>query len=116
MHGNLLSVSWQLGKGFIRQVLCEDLNQGHALACDDLMGEGQDQVIVGWRNPNEEGKVGIRMYLLVPDGSWEDLIIDDNTMACEDLKISDLNGDGRVDIIACRRATNNLKVYWNLAD
>ena len=116
MHGNLLSVNWQLGRGFVRQVLCEDLNQGHALACADLLGEGQDQIIVGWRNPNEEGKVGIRMYRLVVDGSWEQHSIDDNEMACEDLKISDLNGDGRLDIIACGRATQNLKIYWNLAD
>ena len=116
MHGNLLSVNWQLGKGFVRQVLCEDLNQGHALACADLAGEGQDQVLVGWRNPNEEGKVGIRMYRLATDGSWEAHTVDDNTMACEDLKVSDLNGDGRLDIIACGRASKNLKIYWNLID
>jgi hypothetical protein len=34
-------------------------------------------------------------------------------MACEDLKIADLNGDGKPDIIAAGRSTHNLKVYWN---
>ncbi|MEK7678021.1 MAG: VCBS repeat-containing protein [Verrucomicrobiota bacterium] len=33
--------------------------------------------------------------------------------ACEDLALADLNGDGRLDIIAAGRATKNLKVYFN---
>jgi hypothetical protein len=34
-------------------------------------------------------------------------------MACEDLKLADLDADGRLDIVAAGRATNNLIVYWN---
>jgi hypothetical protein len=34
-------------------------------------------------------------------------------MACEDLKLADLDGDGKLDIIASGRASNNLKIYWN---
>jgi len=34
-------------------------------------------------------------------------------MACEDLKVIDLNGDGKQDIIASGRSTHNLKIYWN---
>jgi hypothetical protein len=45
--------------------------------------------------------------------SWQSYWIDRNGMACEDLKLADLNGDGQLDIIAAGRATNNLKVYWN---
>jgi hypothetical protein len=45
--------------------------------------------------------------------NWESVWIDKNGMACEDLKIADLNGDGRLDIIAAGRSTQNLKVYWN---
>ena len=40
-------------------------------------------------------------------------LIDDNTMACEDLTIADLNGDGKLDIVAAGRATKNLKIYFN---
>jgi hypothetical protein len=34
-------------------------------------------------------------------------------MACEDLKIADLNKDGKPDVIACGRATRNVVIYWN---
>ena len=39
--------------------------------------------------------------------------IDENDMACEDLQVADLNGDGKVDIIAAGRNSHNLKIYWN---
>lgn len=37
-------------------------------------------------------------------------------MACEDLKLADLDGDGRLDIVASGRATKNLVIYWNRGD
>jgi autotransporter-associated beta strand protein len=40
------------------------------------------------------------------------VVVDDNEMACEDLFVRDLNGDGKPDIIAAGRRTKNVKVYW----
>jgi hypothetical protein len=40
-------------------------------------------------------------------------VIDDNTMACEDMKAADLDGDGDLDLVAAGRATNNVIIYWN---
>jgi hypothetical protein len=34
-------------------------------------------------------------------------------MACEDLCLADLDGNGKLDIIAAGRATKNLKIYLN---
>jgi hypothetical protein len=34
-------------------------------------------------------------------------------MACEDLQLGDLDGDGRPDIAASGRATKNVKLYFN---
>jgi hypothetical protein len=114
MHGNTLAVYYP-GMARDRQVLYSDFNQGHALATADLLGLEMDQIVAGWRNPNSEGKVGVVMFIPAdPEGSeWEKFVIDDNTMACEDLKVADLNDDGKPDIIAAGRATNNLKIYWN---
>lgn len=116
-HGNTLVVYMLSGQAgaWQRSVLAEDLNEGHGLACADLLGLGSDQVVIGWRNPNAQKKVGLRLYL-PPDShgsSWKSDVINDNTMACEDLKVADLDGDGRPDIVASGRSTHNLVIYWN---
>ncbi len=100
-----------------RRVLDGTLVDGHALACADVLGLGRDQVIVGWRAMNRPGtRVGIRLYVPHGEGGaerWEAHAIDDNTMACEDLQVADLDGDGDLDIAAAGRATRNLVIYWN---
>ena len=95
-----------------RTVLDDTLKQGHAIACGQFVKGGRQQVVAGWRNENEAGKVGIRMYLW-DDGHWTTRTIDDDTMACEDLKAADLNQDGKLDIVAAGRATKNVVIYWN---
>jgi hypothetical protein len=118
-HGNAVVINPENKDGLWsanRVILDESLAEGHALAAADFLGLGYDQVIAGWRKPNAEKKVGIRLYVPTSDdGSiWKlHALIDDNTMACEDFKVADLNADGKPDIIAAGRATKNLIVYWN---
>jgi hypothetical protein len=121
MHGNLLvtyTAAETAGSDlWTRHVLDESLIDGHALACGDLLGIGSDQIVAGWRAMNRPRsvKVGIRMYIpLDPQGrEWKTVVIDDDTMACEDLVLADMDGDGRLDVVAAGRATKNLKIYFN---
>ncbi|MCH2064130.1 MAG: hypothetical protein MK194_10445 [Roseibacillus sp.] len=118
LHGNTVAVyEVEGGKGgkteWQRTVLDDSLAQGHALEYADVLGTGSLQVIAGWRNPNKEGKVGIKLYARAKEGEWKTHLLDDNKMACEDLKIADLNKDGKLDIIACGRSTRNVVIYWN---
>ena len=100
-----------------RHVLTDKLTEGHALACGDLLGVKSDQIVVGWRGtPGKEGSTfGIHLWTpLDPEGKdWRDSAVDDGGMACEDLVLADLNGDGKLDIIASGRATRNVKIYFN---
>jgi hypothetical protein len=123
MHGTNLVVYIPPSEGdngathslWIRHVLDSSLADGHALACGDPLGIGRDQIVVGWRGKNHEGKVGIKIFTPADSAGthWNESLIDDNTMACEDLRLADLNGDGRLDIVASGRATKNLKIYLN---
>src|SRR5690606_32078846 len=102
LHGNILTVYVpRNGTGNLHQaeriVLDEDLREGHGLAVADFSGQGQDQVVAGWRSPNKAGLIGIKLY--IPFNSlweaWSVRAIDIGDMACEDLAVADLNGDGK---------------------
>jgi hypothetical protein len=106
MHGNKVTV-YDNGT---RTVLDSTFNQGHALAFADLLGQRTDQIIAGWREPDKNGKTGIKIFSLK---KHETFWLDENGIACEDLAVADLNGDNKPDVVAAGRATKNLKVYWN---
>jgi hypothetical protein len=120
MHGNQLVVLTPPPPGgsadalYRRAVIDEGLVDGHALACGDLLGTGTDQIVAGWRAMNRPPgtRVGVALYFAV-GGRWMKWLVDDNGMACEDLCLADLDGDGRLDIVASGRATKNVKIYFN---
>jgi hypothetical protein len=100
MHGNLLVVytpPLPNEKFWNRHLLESSLKEGHALACGDLLRSGSDQIVVGWRAKNNAGKVGIKIFSMADSKTqnWSSQLIDDDTMACEDLCLADLNGDGK---------------------
>ena len=117
MHGNQLSI-YTAAKGkklWDRNVIDDSLDQGHALATGDFMGSGSDQIVVGWRGTRRTGKVGVKFYYPTNEqrSEWKSMLVDDNEMATEDIRIADLNADGKIDIVAAGRASHNLKIYFN---
>jgi hypothetical protein len=101
-----------------RHVVDEQLKWGHAVWCADMDGDGNDELIIGVRDdlsakPGE--RRGVRIYKALDDlgAKWERHIIDDGGMAVEDLAAADLNGDGRIHIVAVGRQTHNIRIYWN---
>jgi hypothetical protein len=122
MHGNQFvtytpPASGGDGAPWKRRVVDESLLDGHALAAGDVLGIGSDQFVAGWRAMSRpvNAKVGIKLFTpLDADGTaWRQDLIDDNAMACEDLQLADLNGDGKLDIVAAGRATKNVIIYFN---
>lgn len=120
MHGNqvtaYLAPSGKTGSTQLQRiVLDETLKEGHGIVTGDFLGNGMPQLIAGSRVPNEAGEFGIKLYEPV-DNSYSEFKthwIDQGGMATESLTAADLNGDGKLDIIAAGRSTNNLKIYWN---
>ena len=93
------------------------MQQGHAVWCIDLDGDGADEVVIGHREPGTGSVKGPGVYIYDAqdaDGTvWTKHVIDDGGMACEDLLCADLTGDGRPDIVAVGRKTKNVKLYVN---
>lgn len=123
LHGDVLTAYVPRGEATTldqaeRIILDRNLKEGHGLAVADFIGRGRDQVVAGWRNPNDAGVIGIKIY--IPFNAlweaWDTRWIDMDEMACEDLVVADLDGDGKLDIIAAGRATHNLKIYWNRSE
>jgi len=114
MHGQNVVV-YLKGEGSGRIVIDNDFKEGHALATADFLGIGSDQVVAGWRVPNKDSMVGIKLYTEKNSvgSKWESHWIDENGMACEDIKVMDMDHDGKPDIVASGRSTHNLKIYWN---
>ncbi|MEO7649712.1 MAG: VCBS repeat-containing protein, partial [Bryobacteraceae bacterium] len=98
------------GMKWPRQVIEDQLAGAHALGWGDFDGDGSDELAVGWREKN----FGVALYNRSREGKWSrQMMVDDGGVAVEDLTVADLNGDGRPEIIAAGRKTQNVKIYWN---
>lgn len=95
--------------------LDEGIADGHAVACADYLGVGSDQVVVGWRAMATPGLPGIKLFTpMNAEGTeWRETVVSGREIAVEDIKVADLNGDGRIDIVAAARQTKNLVILWN---
>jgi hypothetical protein len=122
-HGNQV-VTYTKGAGPLwdRHVVDDHLRWGHAVAFADLDGAAGDELVIGVRdNPNPKAgdtfteRSGVRVYTSADGrgGAWTRQLVDEGGVAVEDLTTADLDGDGKIDIVACGRATKNVRIYWN---
>jgi hypothetical protein len=120
-HGNQVVVYTEpaeAGALWDRHVIDDQLKWGHAVWCADLDGDGDEELIIGVRDDLSQQagqRRGVRIYKAT-DGKgakWTRQIIEDGGVAVEDAAAADLNGDGRIDIVAVGRATGNCRIYWN---
>ncbi len=111
-HGEKVVVYWQdkPGASWSRQVIDDTFRDGHALACADLNGDGNDEIVAGYRG---SGTSLFAYYAADPSGSkWERQTLDTD-MAASGVVIADVNDDGRPDVVAIGASTGNLKWYEN---
>ncbi len=115
-HGEQLAVYLeneraQDGSLWSRHVIDSSFHDGHALACADFNQDGNDEIVAGYRGP------GTSLYVYYATdstgSSWERRTLDAE-MAASGLALADVNGDGRLDVVAVGASTGNVKWYENL--
>ena len=98
-----------------RIIIDDTLNRGHALWTCDIDGDGGDEIVLGFSDPGPGPIKGPGVFIYKADDAtatkWAKHTIDDGGIATEDLICADLNGDGKLDIVAGGRASHNVKLY-----
>ena len=99
-----------------RHVLDAELKWGHAVACTNVDGDPDQELIIGVRDElSAQHRAGVRIYdpQDAVAGKWKRSLIEPGQVAVEDLAVADFDADGDTDIIAVGRATHNAVIYWN---
>jgi hypothetical protein len=99
-----------------RSVVDEQLAWGHAVWCENLDADPDEELIIGVRDDSGPHRSGVRIYdPQLQDGfvGWKRTLVDPGGVAVEDLAAADLDADGDVDLVAAGRQTKNVKIYWN---
>jgi hypothetical protein len=113
-HGDQVVVYFPAGPRdlWTRQAIDNSFHDGHALACADLDGDGNDEIVAGYRGQ------GTSLYVYYSaDASgvnWERQLLDTD-MGASGISIADMNGDGRKDVVAIGSSTGNVKWYENVS-
>jgi hypothetical protein len=126
-HGDQVVVYTQPekdGEKWTRRVIDDKLKWGHAVWCADLDGDGADELVIGVRGMPDDLKTqkegerrGVRVYKALDDKGtkWKRQVIDDGGIAVEDAACVDLDGDGKIDVVAVGRFTKNVRIYRNVS-
>jgi hypothetical protein len=108
-HGHEVVVYRQHGgSAWQREVIDDTILDGHTIEAADLDGDGQDEIVVGFR-----GKpYGVYIYRW--NGTkWDRQILDQGNISAAGCAVADLYGSGRPDIVCIGQATHNLVLFRN---
>jgi hypothetical protein len=108
-HGNQVAVYRRHGAEWQREVIDSSIADGHTIQTGDFDGDGNDEVIVGYRG----GEHNLYLYRYESTG-WTRQTIDKGGMGAAACAVADIDGDGRPDIACIGSATANLKWYENV--
>jgi hypothetical protein len=108
-HGNEVAIYRLEGRSWQRNVIDSSMVEGHTILTADLDGDGNDEVIAGYRGKGRS----VNIYRS-NSGGWSKEVLDAGGMAASSCAAVDLNGDRKPDLVCIGSATANLKWYENV--
>ncbi|MBV9771761.1 MAG: VCBS repeat-containing protein [Bryobacterales bacterium] len=114
-HGDEMVIYANKGGQWQRNVIYKGFIQGHEMAVGDLNGDGRDDIVaVDVTNRGNPTPASVHIFYSEDDAGtqWRHELLDQDMMAGSGVKIADINGDGRPDIVAI--SGNQVKYYENL--
>jgi len=114
-HGNEVVVYTEdQSQHWRRQVIFSELTEGHEICVGDFNGDGRDDIVAGDRAKGQISSAHVFYSQNDQGTSWSHEILDPMGMSASGCQVTDINGDGRPDIVLIGGATHNLKWYENL--
>ena len=93
-----------------KHVIGAEFDDAFEAVAGDLDGDGDlDVATTSWRNP---GRVAWFENHGDPRGQWTRHLLKNNWRSANQIIIADLNGDGRMDIVACAERGSNELRWW----
>jgi hypothetical protein len=94
-----------------RHVLDDTLSEGHVLVAADFDGDGDDEIVAGWRGSGG----GLALYHATGNDPlrFQKTALDQG-IAAEGAMPADINGDGRLDLVINAGRSKNLVWYENV--
>jgi hypothetical protein len=114
-HGNEVVAYTEDKSGkWKRNVIFEELTEGHEVCLGDFNGDGRDDIVAGDRARGEIATSHVFYSQDDAGAKWQHEELDHLGMSASGCAVADINGDGRVDIVQIGGATKNIKWYENL--
>ena len=93
-----------------KHVICEHFPNAFEAVAADLDGDGQLEVVAtAW---GEEGRVALFKHRGDPRGTWDMQILKEGWTKADQVFLADLDGDGRLDIVAAAERGSNELRWW----
>lgn len=93
-----------------RHVIDDSFDNGHALACGDFDGDGDDEIIAGYRGKGHS--IYLYNYMENEEKPWQRCLLDIE-VAAQGFAVEDVNQDGLLDFVATGGSTQNVRLYIN---